>query len=133
MPIAGWEAVRDSGATPSGIPAPRRQGFRRHAVRDSGATPWVASWVLFADGMPVPISRNCRIRPSAPWSITNCSRRRRIRSHSVILRSFVLGPAPVRQLGQSAVIDAIVVGVLTGPLLDKAAGGRFVLIPVPAC
>jgi hypothetical protein len=34
---------------------------------------------------------------------------------------------PVRQLGQSAVIVAIVVGVLTGPLRDKAAGERFVL------
>lgn len=58
-------------------------------------------------------------------TITNCSRRRRIRSHSVILRSSVRGPAPVRQLGQSAVIGAIVVGVLTGPLLDKAAGETF--------
>jgi hypothetical protein len=58
---------------------------------------------------------------------------RRLRSHSVILRSPVRAAAPVRQLGQPAVIVAIVVSVLTGPLLGKAVGERFVLILVPAC
>ena len=36
-----------------------------YTIRESGATAWATSWVLFADGMPVPMSRNCLIPSSA--------------------------------------------------------------------
>ena len=36
-----------------------------YTTRDSGAARWAPSWVLSADGRPVPMSGNCRI-PASP-------------------------------------------------------------------
>src|ERR1051325_10159039 len=37
-------------------------------MREEGAAAWATSWVLFAVGIPVPISRNCRTPHPEPES-----------------------------------------------------------------
>jgi hypothetical protein len=42
-----------------------QRSWSTYTTRLPGAADWATSWVLFAVGMPVPISRNCRM-PAAP-------------------------------------------------------------------
>src|SRR5215467_3002618 len=93
-----------SGTGPSGLLVSRARACARtmgslstyttrdsgYTTRDSGAARWATSWVLSADGRPVPMSGNCRI-PASPDQVPD-------------------GPAKERRLGADAGQDGRVRG-----------------------